>query len=428
MAESASSTTEQPAPPPSSWTQRIFAVSWLSYFSYYFTRKNFSVAKASFGKELGFDKGDLKVIDQGYLIAYAVGQVGNGFLADVVGPRRMVALGMLMTAALNLAFGLGDTLIGSVLGVYTLCWTLNGLAQSTGWPGNGKLMASWFSTGRRGQVMGVWSTCYQAGGLAAGFFAAWLIGYGWRVSMIGPAAWVAVVGLAFWMLIHDRPSDLGYANPDVPAGLSREELRALRRKAWPLVLKNPMTWCLGLSYFCLKLMRYAFLFWLPYYLNTALGYGDRTAGYMAQAFDGGGIPFVILAGWLADRHFGRRRIAVAAGCLVLLAGALYLYQRVGDESAVANVLALALVGAFLFGADSLVSGAAAQDLGGPHAAALACGLINGIGSIGGVVQGDLVKAMEWHDLFRLFIGLSIFGALVLVPFLRVRPTSHPTAA
>jgi sugar phosphate permease len=41
-------------------------------------------------------------------------------------------------------------------------------------------------------------------------------------------------------------------------------------------------------------------------------------------------------------------------------------------------------GALLYGPDSLLSGAAAQDLGGPNAAALAIGMINGLGSVGAV--------------------------------------------
>src|SRR5262245_61346013 len=110
-----------PAPspaPPVSWTARIFGVSWLSYFSYYFTRKNLSVAKSSFGEQLGYGKDQLLIIDLALLIAYAIGQVTNGFLADSIGPRRLVAIGMLVSAAASLAFGLADSVFGAMLGVY----------------------------------------------------------------------------------------------------------------------------------------------------------------------------------------------------------------------------------------------------------------------------------------------------------------------
>jgi sugar phosphate permease len=418
-----------PAPPPAppAWTTRIFAVSWLSYFSYYFTRKNFSVAKASFSSELGYGKDALALIDTALLVAYAVGQFGNGILADAIGPRRMVAIGMLVSAAASLAFGLADSVFGTVLGVYVALWGINGLVQASGWPSNGKLMASWFGTARRGVIMGLWSTCYQAGGLVAGLVAAWLLGFGWRTSFIGPAAWVAVVGIAFFLLVRDRPSQVGYANPDAPQRIDRAELRRLRREVQGQVLRNPMTWSLGLAYFCLKLMRYAFLFWLPYYLATSLSYGKQEAGYMAQTFELGGIIAVILSGFVADHVFGRRRVAVAAGSLVCLIGALQLYRTIGDTGPLANMGGMMLVGGFLFGADALVSGAASQDLGGPHAAAFACGMINGLGSIGGVVQSLVIvqvsDAYGWDALFQVFMALSLVGALALLPFVRARPAA-----
>ena len=69
-----------------------------------------------------------------------------------------------------------------------------------------------------------------------------------------------------------------------------------------------------------------------------------------------------------------------------LGGGLYVYQVIGATSMAANFMSMMFVGATLFGADSLVSGAVAQDVGGPHAAAAASGFVNGIGSLGAIVQ------------------------------------------
>ncbi len=404
------------------WRARVFAGSWLSYFSYYFTRKNFSVAKKPMARELGLTKGDLKWIDLASLIAYAVGQFVHGLLGDKLGPRRLVALGMLATAALSVLFG-----VSSMFGVFVLVWGCNGFVQASGWPGNGKLMASWWSARDRGPVMGLWSTCYQAGGLAATFTATWLLVWGWRAAFVGPTLWVAVVAGAFWLLVRDRPADVGHPDPEVAAGISDDERARLRREAWPQVMRNPRTWSLGLSYFCLKMIRYSFLYWLPYYLAEAYKYGDQKSGYVSMGFEAGGIPLVILAAWLADRVFGRRRIAVAAVACVLLAGALALYKVIGGAGLGWNVLGLALIGGTLFAADTLVSGSAAQDLGGPHAAGLACGVINGIGSLGGIAQGFVTVAVSdrygWNALFTVFIGFALAGALALAPFVKVRPAA-----
>lgn len=404
--------------------QRVFWMSWTSYFSYYFTRQQLSVAKTPLQQELHLTNQQLSWIDLAYLSSYCVGQFVHGAIGDVIGPRRLVALGMLASAAISLGFGLS-----SALAVFVLLWGLNGFVQASGWPGNGKLMASWFSTRERGKTMGLWSTCYQAGGVAAKLVATTLLAWGWRAAFLGPALWVVVVAGGFWLLVRDRPSDYGYSDPEISEGISREELRRLRRAAWPQVLRNLRTWCLGANYFFLKLMRYAFLFWLPKFLHDAYGYSKVESGLISMAFDAGGIPFVILVGYLADRFFGGRRIAVAIGCCALLVGALALYREISAAGPLWQLVGLMLVGGTLFGADSLVSGSAAQDVGGPHAAALACGVVNGLGSLGGIVQVFatvmIADVYGWQAMFAVFTVLAAVSVLPLLPYWRVGP---PVAA
>jgi len=417
----------EPEEAPPAWRTRVFAISWLSYFSYYFTRNTFKSTKTTLQDQFGLSKSDLNWIDTTYNVAYCLGQVTNGFLVDRIGPRRWVALGMLMSAALTLVFQQVHTFTGMILGTYMLIWGLHGFAQSTGWPGNGKLMASWFGSARRGEVMGWWSTCYQAGGLVAVWCLAELLGsFGWRAAFIGPALWVTVVGIAFYVLVRDRPSSVGYRDPDT-TGMTKEQRRAAMRAAWPRVLRTPMVWAMGAAYFCCKLIRYALLFWLPYYLERAFHYSKKDSLQISISLDAGGIVLVIAAGFLADRLFRRHRVFTAFLFLILLVGALFLYQEIGTRSTTLTVLGLALVGGCLFAADSLISGAVAQDLGGPHAAALASGLINGIGSIGQVISGFLLVYItkgdkNWDTLFYMFAFLAGVGALCCVPFLRVGPS------
>jgi MFS transporter, OPA family, sugar phosphate sensor protein UhpC len=403
-------------------------MSWLSYFSYYFTRKNFSAVKSS----IGLAEVWLKWIDFAYLLGYCVGQFIAGALGDVLGPRIMVSAGMLATAAITVVFATTDSVTSTVITAYVVCSALNGLAQATGWPGNGKVMATWFAADQRGEVMGYWGTCYQLGGLAATAVAGWLLNWGWHVVYYGVAVWVGGVAIAYWVTVRDRPSDVGYADPESEVGLSGDELAQRRREQWPRLLRTPLLYALGSSYFGLKLMRYGFLFWLPYYLNKSLGYGKSESAYVSVAFELGGVAFVVLAGLIADRLLGRRRILVAAICSAALFFALYLYRELGTQGTALNIATLMLVGGFLFGADNLVSGAASQDLGGPHAAALACGLINGIGSIGAVVQSLTLLAVKdrwgWDGVFVLFQGMAVLSFLTLLPFLKVRPSRRAVDA
>jgi sugar phosphate permease len=347
------------APSESRWHRRIFALSWLSYFSYYFTRTNLSAAKKPLQEDLGFTKDQLGWLDTASLTAYCLGQFVHGALGEVLGPRRLVALGMLASAGLSIAFG-----TQSIFGVLVLLWGVNGFVQATGWPGNGKLLASWFDTTRRGEMMSWWSTCYQAGGVVAKLVAIQFLIWHWRWAFLGPALWVIVVGGAFYLFVRDRPSQVGLPDVEATAPPRSPEAAAERRAAWRRVLRTPRIWFLGANYFCLKFIRYSFLYWLPFFLAEAYGYDKEKAGYVSIAFDAGGIPFVILIGLAADRLFGRRRIGTAAMSCLALAGALALYIAIGDRGVGWNFLGLVLIGGTLFGADALVSGSASQDVGG----------------------------------------------------------------
>src|SRR5262245_56658213 len=94
-------------------------------------------------------------------------------------------------------------------------------------------------------------------------------------------------------------------------------------------------------------------------------------------------------GYLTERLRTVRRPVIAAVTLLGLAAATLFYQRVGGVGLAANALGLVLIDACLIGPDSVISGSSAQDAASPRAAATATGLVNGVGSLGAIVQGSL---------------------------------------
>ncbi|HZX97392.1 MAG TPA: MFS transporter [Myxococcales bacterium] len=383
---------------------RAFALTWVSYATYYFARKNFPVAKGTIQRQLGVSTAQLAVIDTGYLATYAVGQFAGGWLGDRIGSRRLVGLGMIASALLICAFGGSSTAF-----LFALFFGLNGFVQATGWPGNVKAMAAWYGPTERGAVMGFWSTCFQVGPLAATAIAAWLLRhFGWRAAFFGPAVWVALVGLLVLLFLQEGP-DQGASGP------VRD--RAASAKAASAALRNPMVWLLGTSYFGMKLIRYCIDFWLPFYLERSLHYAADTAAYVSTSFQFGGIFGAIAIGWISDRWFPGRRGAIAAICTLALALSLALYGRVAGVGLWTNFAAMALVGFCLFGPDSLISGVAAQDLGGPQAAATVAGFINGCGSVGAIAQGALVAGVSarfgWQAVFQVLMLLAVLSSIAL---------------
>jgi len=390
---------------------RAWTISWCSYATYYLGRKGFSVSKRTLHAELGLSEVTLGWIDTVYLGAYSLGQFASGWLGDQIGARRLLAIGSFGSALACAAFGASSSAL-----LFGLFFFANGLFQATGWPGTTRAMAEWTTPQNRGTVMAFWSTCYQVGGIAANWFAGlMLVQLGWRASFLGPALVLALMGgvVLLWLEPGPEPVELD------PEAARLRDRRADVRTAQLAVAKNPELWAYGASYFFIKFVRYALLFWLPYYLSTTRGYAGDTAAYVASAFEVGGIAGVIALGTYSDRFRRRSRARLSAYALIGLSTSLLAYGWLADLGMFFNVFGLSAIGACLFGPDSLLSGAAAQDIGGPHAAAAATGLVNGIGSIGGMLAGFVVpqisKAFGWQALFPTLCGLAVCSALALLP-------------
>ena len=391
---------------------RAWTISWLTYATYYVGRKGFSVSKKTIRSELGLSETDLGVIDTLYLGAYSIGQFGSGWFGDHIGARRLLTIGLLGSALACAGFGASSAAL-----VFGVLYFANGLFQATGWPGTTRAMAEWTTAENRGTVMAFWATCYQVGGIAANWICgALLVRYGWRAAFFGPALILCLMAGTVLLWLAPGPSAIAEAAAGTDASAERgQEIRAAQRR----VLKNPELWAYGGSYFFIKFIRYTLLFWLPYYLGTVRGYAGDVSANVASAFEVGGILGVILIGTLSDRIRGVSRPKLSALALLGLALALFAYTPLSEHGMWMNVLGLALIGAFLFGPDSLLSGAAAQDAGGRYAAAAAAGFVNGVGSIGGMVAGLVVpqisKGFGWDALFPTLVVLALAAAITLVP-------------
>ncbi len=413
----------------------VFALTWTSYASYYFVRKNLPIAKTSL-KGIGITDSGLALLDTVFLVVYAVGQFCGGWLGDKVGARRLVGFGMLLSAIFCAAFGASSTLLA-----FAIFLALDGFFEATGWPGTMKALASWYDTKERGRVMGLWSTCFQVGPILATALAARLIGrglvahfggwlapfsfdiHGWRSAFFVPACLVAVVGLIVLRFLKDTPGPRDLVDGvAAPGATAEEEAERVARNALPdpavvrlarqAALKNPVVWMLGFSYFGMKLIRYCIDFWAPFFLETSLHYPREQAGYMSTALQVGGIVGAIGIGWISDRWFPTKRGAVACVTTVVLAVSLAIYAKTAALGMVPNLLGLALIGFCLFGPDALISGVAAQDLGGPYAAATVAGIINGLGSVGAIAQGFLFTSVnKQYGLEAVFYVLMALAAI-----------------
>jgi len=148
---------------------------------------------------------------------------------------------------------------------------------------------------------------------------------------------------------------------------------------------------MGITYFTLKFLRYALDSWLPYFLSqSSFQLEGDIAAYYSSVFDLAGFAGVILSGWALDKVFkGNWRLL----CTIMTAGMTIAYILViqyGYIGPFTLACLYGLVGFMLYGPDTILNGAGAVATAGPRDALSAVGVINGIGSIGPIVQEQVI--------------------------------------
>ena len=398
------------------WRTRILTTTWLSYAGFYFCRKNFAIAKSSLLDTLQIDKSDLAHIVTAYLMAYMLGQFMTAFMSRKVATRRLLLGGMAITLGCNVVFGFTTLMGPSGYWPLLLFNVVNGFAQSTGWPGNVGVLGNWLSRNERGGVMALWATCYQLGSILAKAFAAFMLA-------IASAAWsfwgAAIVMLGVWLLFYryqrDTPEEAGLDALVEEVEVPKAEAEALGEPGRiPARVIASIIW-MGSVYFVFKFLRYALDSWTPLAINELFDLPVATAGYISTAFDWMGFLGVIFAGWASDRLFQGKRTQILVLMTVGMAVSFVFLGTVGTGSVWMFGFGLALCGFMLMGPDSLLSGVGAIDVGGKRTAVMAAGLINGLGSIGPVIQEEVIGYQLDHygydAVFNTLIAVAVLGVI-----------------
>ncbi len=412
------------------WRIRVFIAAWTMYATYYLCRLNFSIAVPALKKFLGGGKvtpdSDMMVgtIMTALFLAYALGQVVNGLLGDRFGPRKVGTIGMVVSATMNLLFGL----VGS-FPAFVAIWAVNGFFQATGAPSRIKVLSNWFPPRERGKMMGFLGTDYVVGNAVSWLLAGWLLqNYGWRYVFIVPAFIFFASAAHFFFRVRNAPEEVGLptieelegrktgASPEAGAG---GDVHA----GWGFVFRqtfmNPKVWIVAVAYFGVDLFRYGFLGWSFDYVIEHGAPVDKGVikVVMVPFFGAAGI---ILSGWLSDR-IGGRRGPVTAVMLFVVALLAWVFRLLpsGPGNFWLPLLTLAGIGFFLYGPHLIMGATLAMDLGSRKASATASGIIDAMGYLGAAVSGVgtawAKRNWGWDGAFLLWIsGALVAGVLMLL--------------
>ncbi|XP_068202093.1 glucose-6-phosphate exchanger SLC37A2-like [Palaemon carinicauda] len=395
------------------WQTEIFVVLWMSYGATYFLRKPLALIKDDLQSNFNLTSAALGWVDTSFLLPYALVSLTFSHLGDSYGPRLTLAGGLIISSVASAFISLSDSFT-LMLGLLVI----SGAGQSLLWPAACSLLSKWYSDDSRNSIFGIFGTCCFAGGLAATGLAVWVQSvYGWKLIFIPPAIIVTFFGILCGLVAYP-PEARGVTVPgregeknSVETSKTQTSRTSFLSLFWINLVPE-----VSISMFCVKAVRYALMLWLPLYFLRSLKYSKVNAGLAATAFEVGGAGGSALIGVVVDKCMKGRAILVAAICIGGSAVMLILFMLTSSWGPVFHTLFLTLAGALNCGPDILLAGSVAAEIGEREGGVAlgVTGIVNGMGSLGTVLEGPMVSIAAawfgWSSMVPLMILLSCIGA------------------
>lgn len=402
----------------------VIALLFGGYASLYFCRADLSVATPLLAKDLvgrgvSYDEALVRIgaITSLGILAYALGNPLIGALGDYWGGRINLLVGLAGATLCTLLFA-----VSGALPLFTLAWFLNRLTQSGAWAGLVKVSSRWFDYSSHGAVIGVLSLSYLLGDAGARAWMGRLIahGYGWRSLFLLGAAVCGTMLIANLAFLRESRVAAGFdetrANPLNVFAHSAAKPTTVMQRLGSLMKSPAFLMVCVLSLVC-TVVRETFNDWTPVYMRDFVHLSMSDAAALSAIFPGVGAVSVLVTGWLGDRLGDNGWPLLLVLGLTSTVVALLLLAMLHRQGAGA-MLPIALISTVAFcllGPYAYLGGAMALDFGGKAAAALASGIIDGVGYLGAVFAGfggaKLAVTFGWRGLFAALAVIAAVGAL-----------------
>lgn len=403
---------------------RILFVTMFCYLFFYTGRQTFGFAIPGIEEELGISKSELGWISAAMLWSYALGQWINGNLGDKFGGRRMMTIGAVTSCGLNWVTSFGS----SALSLF-IPWTANGFAQSMGWAPGSRVLANWWSAEERGKVYGLYVFAAGMSSVLAYTTSTAIIALemDWRWIFRLPVLLLLFGGLAYYLLVRDRPEQLGFP----PLSYEGEDdglpdpadtpvaAQETSRTRYMHVLSNPRFLIASVAIGFQSLARYGLLVWVPVHLLGADWKSSETM-WIGIALPVGMALGAIASGWISDNVFHSNRsraISLFMALAAVVCGAMFYLPK---EHPLAIVL-LFLAGFFAYGPQSAFW-ALCPDLLGHQRAGTGTGVMNTFAyvfaGIGEPFIGGMIERNDDTSLVFAIVAISCALSATIAPLIR----------
>jgi ACS family glucarate transporter-like MFS transporter len=410
---------------------RWLLIFWLFVLSAvaFLDRVNLSIAGKFVAAEFHLTDIQLGNVLSAFLLGYAIFQIPGGRLADRVGPRRVLAIGVIWWGVFTALTAVVSSSAGHAVLLLVAVRFLLGAGEAIIYPASNRFVALWIPSQERGAANGWIFAGVGVGSGATPLLITYIVTHlGWRWSFWISATVGLLAGLIWFLISRDAPEQHPWVSPGELAfirnsGVQKSGLvdeasvaSAVKRVVpWSSILRSSNVWAVTLSYFCFGYIAWIFFGWFYTYMAKVRGLDLKaTAAFstlvflvMAAASPVGGVISDALVKRRGQR-FGRASVAIvsmAAASVFLILGSK------ADSPGLASVVLAGGAGALYLSQSSFWSVTA--DIAAGSSGSVS-GFMNMGAQLGGAVTTTLTPMIAsrygWAASFYVAAAFAIIGA------------------
>lgn len=403
------------------WT--VLIVLWLVYIINYFDRTAVLTFLPLIRSDLGLSAAQAGLGASLFFFAYAIAQFTGGWLADRIGPKKVMYIAICAFTAVTFVTGLIRNFAQFILVRLGL-----GFFEGHHFSPAHKAIANWFPKTEKGRAAGFFSTAWAAGPAIIPVIITWLAAFygSWRPVFF----WLAVPGilgiLLLWYFVTDKPEEMvrrgrmAQAEADyIEAGVVLESRKEGSKGGMSVVVRDGYFWMYCIVLFMNLAIYWGSTTWISSFLYEQHGFSLKAMGALVSLPYAVAFVAMIFGGWLTDNIFKNKTRPVLLISFTVSIPILLYMGMIPKGNVPMIITMLALMGFFV----NLSFGAvyAYPQIRYPReVVGSAVGLSNGFGQFGSfvapLVAGYLVveKAggvANYTNVFIFFSAMSLIAAV-----------------
>lgn len=264
----------------------------------YMDRGALAIANTTIRHDLGISLGGMGLLLSAFLWTYAFSQLPVGAMIDRFGPRKLLAIGLVVWSAAQGFCGLV-----SGLGAFAVARMFLGVGEAPQFPCGARVVRDWFPVRNRGLATGIFNCASTLGSsLAPIILTIIMLGVGWR-WMFGVMGIFGVIVAVFWYAIYRNPSECKLTREESAHLIEGDDTGVSPRlnfSEWAALFRCRTTWAMILGFFGCVYLTWIYMTWLPSYLEIQRHMSIRHTGYIASIPYAFGVLGSLLGGWIAD--------------------------------------------------------------------------------------------------------------------------------